>query len=414
MSAASTVAPSSGQRGRAAFAGWIGTTIEFYDFFIFGTAAALVFPTVFFPALGETAAAVASFATIGVAFIARPLGGVIFGWFGDKVGRKATMITTLLIMGVASALIGVIQPAAAWGVAAPILIFVLRFIQGIAAGGEWASAALFIGEHAPDAKRAQYTMGQPLGTGAGLLLSTITFTLISANVSPDAFLAWGWRVPFLLSVVLVIVGLIIRLGVKETPVFLADREARAGQRQKSPIAEVFRNQWRQVLITAGMSVFYLAFLYLSVSYMTSYGTKVVGFTTTEMLIVTIIAIVVDILATIAGAFLADRIGRKPIALGTAILGLGWASACPGRCSSSASPASPSPPICRSRSRPATARLGSASPSISAASSAARSRRSSPRPCWSLAARSRWRSCSPSPRRSPSSRRCGRRKPAGSV
>lgn len=326
MSTASVTAHTAGQRGRAAFAGWIGTTIEFYDFFIFGTAAALVFPKVFFPALGETAGAVASFASVGVAFVARPLGGVIFGYFGDKIGRKATMITTLLIMGVATTMIGLIQPAAAWGVAAPILIFVLRFIQGIAAGGEWASAALFIGEHAPDEKRAQYTMAQPLGTGAGLLLSTITFALISANLSPEAFLDWGWRVPFLLSIVLVVIGLIIRLGVKETPVFLADREARAGQRQKSPIIEVFRHQWKQVLITAGMAVFYLSFLYLSVTYMTSYGTQVVGFTSAEVLTVTIIAVIVDILATIAGALLVDRIGRKPVALGTALLGIGWAFA----------------------------------------------------------------------------------------
>ncbi len=314
------------QKARAAFAAWIGTTVEFYDFFIYGTAAALVFPKLFFPSLGPVAGSMASFASFGVAFVARPLGGIIFGYFGDKLGRKVTLVTTLLVMGVATVIIGLIQPS--WGLFAPILLFVMRFIQGLAAGGEWASAALFVGEHAPSDQRARYTMAQPLGTGSGLLLSTVTFAIISANVSPEDFVTWGWRIPFLMSAILVIVGLVIRVGITETPVYLAEREAQASVEatKKSPLLEVFRHQWRQVFLTAGITVMYLTFLYMSVTYMTGYGTNVVGFTTTQMLVVTIIAIIATMTGTILGGFLSDHVGRRPVILYTALVAAGWAFA----------------------------------------------------------------------------------------
>lgn len=324
--AVSSPQPKNVGKSRAALAAWIGTTVEFYDFFIYGTAAALVFPKLFFPSLGPVAGSVASFASFGVAFIARPVGGIIFGYFGDRFGRKVTLITTLVIMGIATVMIGLIQPS--WGSIAPIMLFVLRFIQGLAAGGEWASAALFVGEHAPSAQRARYTMAQPLGTGSGLLLSTVTFAVISASVSPEAFISWGWRIPFLASALLVIIGLAIRVGITETPVYLAEREAQLSTpiKKKSPIVETFRHQWRQVFLTAGITVMYLSFLYMSVTYMTGYGTNVIGFSTTEMLTVTIIAIIATMSGTVIGGFVSDRIGRRPVILGTALVAFAWAFA----------------------------------------------------------------------------------------
>src|SRR5918997_6802618 len=213
MKSAQGATPTGAGMRRVAIASCVGTTIEFYDFFIYGTAAALVFPKVFFPALGSTAGTVASFATFAVAFIARPVGAVGFGHYGYRIGRKRTLISTLVLMGVATVLIGLLPGAATIGVAAPILLVVLRFAQGFAVGGEWAGATLLTAEYAPKEKRGLYGVFPQLGPAFAFALSSGTF-LITGLVMGDtdeAFLSYGWRIPFLLSILLVGVGLYVRL-----------------------------------------------------------------------------------------------------------------------------------------------------------------------------------------------------------
>lgn len=312
---------------RVVGAGFLGTTIEYYDFFIYGTAAALVFPTVFFPELGAAAGTAASFATFAVAFVARPLGGVVFGHIGDRIGRKTTLVATLLIMGVATVLIGTIPSGATIGVAAPILLIVLRFLQGLAVGGEWSSAALFVTEYAPPEKRGLYALSPTLGTSAGLLLSTLTFLVTSITMSDETFLTWGWRIPFLLSIVLVAVGIWVRLGVADTPVFRAALER--AQRQgtgKLPLTQVFAHQGREVFLAAGAVIMWLAFFYIGAVYLINYGTSVLGFSRDTMLLINIVAIVCNVVGSVAGARLSDRIGRRATMIGANTFAVAWAFA----------------------------------------------------------------------------------------
>jgi len=222
---------------RVAIASCIGTTIEFYDFFIYGTAAALVFPTVFFPALGATAGTVASFATFAVAFIARPVGAMLFGHFGDRIGRKKTLISTLLLMGISTLLIGLLPGAATIGVAAPIILVLLRFGQGFAVGGEWAGATLLTAEYAPPGKRGLYAMFPQLGPAIAFVLSSSTFLITGAVLGDtnQAFLDYGWRIPFLFSIVLVGIGLYMRLAIEETPVFKAEQAERVAERVEAAL-----------------------------------------------------------------------------------------------------------------------------------------------------------------------------------
>lgn len=300
-------------------AGYLGTTVEYYDFFIYGVAAAMIFPKLFFPSLGEAASVAASFATFGVAFFARPLGGILFGYIGDKVGRKTTLVATLILMGIATVSIGLLPTSAAIGIWAPILLVILRFAQGLAVGGEWASAALFVGEYAPKDKRALYALSPTLGTCSGLLLSTLTFLITGLVMDTATFEAWGWRLPFLLSVILVVVGLYVRLGIAETPIF---REAMAradrNEASKVPVVELFRHQTREVLLAAGATVMWLSFFYLGAVYLTNYGINKLGFTRNEMMTVNLVGVGFNIVGTIIGAMLADRIGRRKV--------MGWANA----------------------------------------------------------------------------------------
>ncbi|WP_147116042.1 MFS transporter, partial [Pseudonocardia sulfidoxydans] len=292
-------------------AGLLGTTIEYYDFFIYGTAAALVFPKVFFPSLGTAAGVAASFATFGVAFIARPLGGVLFGHVGDRVGRKATLIATLLLMGLSTVLIGVLPSGAAIGVAAPILLIVLRLCQGLAVGGEWSSAALFVAEYAPPRRRGLFALSPTFGTGLGLLLATLAFLVASVAMSPDAFLAWGWRIPFLASIVLVAIGLWVRLGIAETPIYRAAvAAAEAAARTRLPLRTVLREQWREVLFGAGSVVMWLSMFYMGAVYLANYGTAALGFSRNTVLVINVVAVVWNFVGSYVGAWLSDRIGRR--------------------------------------------------------------------------------------------------------
>jgi MFS family permease len=302
---------------RIALASLLGTSIEFYDFFIYGTAAALVFGPLFFPALGGAAATVASFATFGVAFFFRPVGAILFGHFGDRLGRKKTLVSTLLIMGASTFAIGLVPTAETIGVAAPIVLVTLRALQGLAVGGEWAGAALLTAEYAPSGKRGLYGMFPQLGPGIALAMSSTTFLVTALAMSPESFAAWGWRIPFLLSFVLVAVGLYIRLKIEETPAFKQSTARR--EQVKLPFVEALRVQWRQVLLTGGMLTMTFGVFYTSSVYLTSYagqapGVGVLGLSRPTVLVGGIVAGLVFCVAVIASALYSDRIGRRRVLL----------------------------------------------------------------------------------------------------
>jgi metabolite-proton symporter len=260
-------------RGRVIFASLIGTTIEFYDFYIYATASVLVFPALFFPNATPANQLLSSFAVFGVAFVARPLGSIIFGHYGDKIGRKATLVASLLTMGIATFLIGLLPTAenAGWIILAPLLLVVLRFFQGLALGGEWSGAALLATENAPKGKRAVFGTFPQLGAPIGFILANILFVVLNTTLTDEQFLSWGWRVPFLLSAVLVIVGLYVRLKLIESLSFQKVKDE--GKVVKLPLGEVFRRHWRPLLLgTFIMFATYVLF-YLMTSFTLTYGTS---------------------------------------------------------------------------------------------------------------------------------------------
>jgi MFS family permease len=244
---------------RVAVACLVGSTIEFYDFLVYGTAAALVFPTVFFPHLSPAVATIASMGTFAAAFLSRPLGAIVFGHFGDRLGRKKTLIATLLIMAVSTVAVGLIPSAAAIGVAAPLILIALRLLQGFSVGGEWAGSALLSAEYAPATKRGFYGMFTLLGSGTAAVLTSLTFLGVNYTIGENSpgFLQWGWRLPFLLSAALIGIGLHVRLKINETPVF-AQEKAR-NLVPKAPLAELLRLQRRQVALAAGSFLGYSSF-----------------------------------------------------------------------------------------------------------------------------------------------------------
>ncbi|MBY4574519.1 MFS transporter [Gordonia paraffinivorans] len=323
---------------RVAAASSIGTTIEFYDFFIYGTAAALVFPTVFFPAAEEVTGTIASFATFAVAFFARPVGAMLFGHFGDRIGRKRTLVWTLLIMGLATVAIGLLPgyetgvfgiAESGIGIAAPITLVVLRFLQGFAVGGEWAGATLLTAEYAPAGKRGLYAMFPQLGPAFAFFLSSLTFLIASLTLgeTSSAFLEYGWRVPFILSFALVAVGLWVRLAVAETPVF---REA---QRRKAlegasnepalPFLDAFRYQWKEILIAGGALASLFSLFYMGTAFLTNYGTKSLELSRTFVLSAGMIAAVIFGLSTAASAMWSDRVGRRRVILTSCAVAVPW-------------------------------------------------------------------------------------------
>ncbi|SDK43174.1 MFS transporter [Arthrobacter sp. ok362] len=260
-------------RGRVIVASLIGTTVEFYDFYVYATAAVLVFPKLFFPGQNETTQLLASFAVFGVAFIARPLGSIVFGHFGDKFGRKGTLVASLLTMGIATFLIGCLPTATVpgWAFWAPALLVVLRFAQGLALGGEWSGAALLATENAPSHKRAIYGTFPQLGAPIGFIIANVIFLVFSYTLTPEAFMEWGWRVPFLLSAVMVIIGLYVRLKLIETPAFTKVLES--NEVAKLPLARVFKTSWRPLILGTFIMLATYVLFYLMTTFTLTYGTR---------------------------------------------------------------------------------------------------------------------------------------------
>lgn len=308
---------------KVALASFLGTVIEFYDFGIYATAAALVFAHAFFPALGEHAGNVVSYATLGVAFVARPLGSVLFGHIGDRLGRKRTLIATMSLMGASTVLIGLLPTAASIGVAAPIVLVVLRVAQGLAAGGEWAGAALFTSEHAPKERRGFWAMFTNLGGAFANILALGTFLLTDLYMSDENFNAWGWRVPFLISIVLVFVGLYVRLRIEETPAFMAEAWRR-GAGAGLPFKEAFANQWKEILLGAGSLVMAFSLGYIGIAFLTNYGTGALHLPRPQVLAVGMFGNFVNCLAIITAGALSDRFGRRRVLLTANSVGVVWA------------------------------------------------------------------------------------------
>jgi len=294
-----------------AFASLIGTTIEWYDFFLYGTAAALVFNRLYFPTFNPLMGTLAAFATYSVGFVARPIGAVVIGHYGDRVGRKSMLILTLLVMGVATFCIGLMPTYATLGPWAAVGLVILRLAQGFGVGGEWGGAVLMAVEHAPERSRGFYGSWPQVGVPAGLLFSTAVFAAF-ARLPEAKFLSWGWRVPFLLSIVLVGVGLVIRVRLLETPAFMNVKLAR--QEARRPIVEVFRNHPKELLLGMGVRFAENGAFYIYSVFVLAYATQKVGMTRQAVLNDVLIAAACMIPALLFYGALSDRLGRRPVYL----------------------------------------------------------------------------------------------------
>jgi metabolite-proton symporter len=319
MTDASPGAPS---RGRIAVASFVGTAIEFYDFYIYGTAAALVFGPLFFPKFSATAGTLLALGTFGVGFVARPLGAVLFGHFGDRLGRKRMLITSLLVMGLSTVAIGLVPSFGSIGVAAPVLLAVLRFVQGIGLGGEWGGAVLLATEYAPPGKRGLYSAFPQLGPAVGFVLGNGLFLVLDATMSSASFAAWGWRIPFLASAVLLVVGFYIRMRIAETPVFQAALDAHA--RTRVPFLDLLRRQPLVLLLATCAFILAFTMFYTVTTFCLAYGTTALHLSRTTMLVEAIIASAVMGVATLWFAALSDRVGRRVLCIAAAVLSGVWA------------------------------------------------------------------------------------------
>jgi metabolite-proton symporter len=293
--------------GQVLFASLIGTTIEFFDFYIYATASVLVFPRLFFPKSDPAAATLLSLATFGVAFLARPIGSALFGHFGDRIGRKATLVAALLTMGVSTVVIGLLPPYSTIGIAAPLLLALCRFGQGLGLGGEWGGAVLLAVENAPPGKRAWYGMFPQLGAPIGFLFSGGVFLLLSRWLTDDQFFGWGWRLPFLASAVLVLVGLYVRLTITETPLF-RDAITRR-ERVKVPMLVVLRDHLGTLVIGTMASLTTFVLFYLMTVFALSWGTSALGYNRDQFLIIQLFGILFFALTIPLSAKLAER-GRR--------------------------------------------------------------------------------------------------------
>ncbi len=353
MSTTASVTPSAAPantRGRVILASLIGTSIEFYDFYVYATAAVLVFPALFFTNEDPTTALLSSFAVFGVAFIARPVGSILFGHFGDRLGRKGTLVGSLLTMGIATVLIGCLPTAQVpgWEFWAPFLLVVMRFCQGLGLGGEWSGAALLATENAPKGKRAIYGTFPQLGAPIGFIVANVLFLVLSLTISADQFAAWGWRIPFLLSAVLVIVGLYVRLKLVETPAF--QKVVDTGEVAKLPIARVFRTSWRQIVLGTFIMLATYVLFYLMTAFTLTYGTAAatpeaaraaaeragktfdpgsfvagLGYSRNAFLVMLIVGVVFFGVFTLVAGPLAERFGRRKtliwVTIGIIVFGL---------------------------------------------------------------------------------------------
>lgn len=314
---------------KVAIASLIGTAVEFYDFYIYGLAAALVLGSLFFPKGDPSLAVMASFLTFGIAFVARPIGAALFGHFGDKVGRKTTLIASLLIMGISTTLIGLLPTYQQAGIIAPILLCILRFCQGLGLGGEWGGAALLATENAPKGKRALFAMFPQIGPPIGFIAASLIFILLSKMLTAEQMMSWGWRIPFILSIVLVGVGMYVRMSIIESHAF---RNMVAKQTQaKVPLASTVRQHYKQLILgsLAAMSCFTLFFLttVFSLQYATTQHPWQTAplFNKIDYLSMLMGAIIFMAIASPISAWLSDRIGRRPIFLigGVATMAIGY-------------------------------------------------------------------------------------------
>ncbi|MBN3003083.1 MHS family MFS transporter [Chromobacterium alkanivorans] len=308
--------------GRLAVASMLGTTLEWYDFTVYNLMAALVFNVLFFPSFDPLTGTILAFSTYAVGYLSRPLGGAVFGHLGDKLGRRFVLIATLLLMGVVTALMGLLPTYRDWGIWSPLLLVSLRFLQGAAIGGEWAGAVLLSMEHGAPTQRGRNASFTQVGPSCGTLLGTGAIAALSWWLSPDAFLEWGWRVPFLSSVLLVVFGLWLRRGVEETPVFqsLEIRQLKAA----TPVREVFTGHWRRLLLAGGVRIGSDVLYALVVVFTLTYVTTVLQLPRSLALTVTMIGAAVNALAVPLFGVLSDRWGRRPVYATGALLGALWA------------------------------------------------------------------------------------------
>ncbi len=352
MAQAGTDIPTQNMR-KVALTALAGTSIEWFDFFIYGTAAALVFPSIFFPDdMPEMVSLIAAFGTFAVGFIARPVGGMVFGHFGDRVGRKAALVTALMIMGVATTLIGCLPTYASIGIAAPLLLTVLRFAQGFAVGGQWGGAMLLVTENAPANKRGFYGAFAQAGAPVGLILANLAFLGVMAICSEAQFMDWGWRIPFLLSIVLIAISLYVQLHLEDTPAFLALQKQQAEQlaasdlqrgndeapdadvqltpkqKPRSPVLEVMRSHPREIILAAGAFFAVQVTFYILVAFVVAYGSHSAGLGLPRQMILTAVLIssCVQIPTLFLAAAYSDRYGRRGVYMLGAVLSGVWAFA----------------------------------------------------------------------------------------
>ena len=314
-----------------------GTSIEWYDFFLYGTAAALVFPSAFFPDSTPTMGLILSFGTFAFGFIARPLGGILFGHFGDRVGRKRTLVIALMMMCIASTLIGLLPTFATIGIAAPILLSLLRFVQGLAIGGQWGGAMLLVTESAPVDKRGYYGAYAQAGAPAGVILANIAFMVISYSISEDAFMQWGWRIPFISSVLLIGISMYVQLRMEETDAFKELQELQKKKEaeqpemavvRRSPVLEAIAKYPKRIALAAGAFLSIQVSFYILIGFVLAYGTDAdgAGMSRNEMLFAVLLASVLQIPAQFLAAAYSDRHGRRGIFMLGAILTGVWAFA----------------------------------------------------------------------------------------